>query len=113
MKYMKNKRDNKKAFFRVLKELGLYTEWTKCRRKRIEQLKINNVKDCDEVLYKLYGFDFGNTLIYSFGWDTSSVPRLWSDLACMKVQASLLINNKTLMNRAKEIVKKYACIEND
>ena len=42
MKYMKNKRDNKKAFFRVLKELGLYTEWTKCRRKRIEQLKINN-----------------------------------------------------------------------
>ena len=99
-----NKKENRKAFFRILKENGLYPEWIKCRRKRIAYLAQMNYKES----YDPFSIEkFGDILIYSFGWDSSKISNLWCSLAGIKESSKDIIKSEALMDRIKSSVKKY------
>ena len=92
-------KENRKAFFRILKEARLYSEWTKCRRKR---KAIGG--SSDNTLFEF--LNFSNILIYSFGWDESKVNNLWCTLSRIKLPPSEIVINKEIMDNIKSTVKK-------
>ena len=102
-----NQKENRKAFFRILKEMGLYPEWIKCRRKRIANLiQMNSKESCE-----LFSIEkFGDILIYSFGWDCSKISRLWCSLASIKERSNDIVKSEALMDKIKNIVKKHKII---
>ena len=99
-----NKKENRKAFFRILKEVRLYPEWARCRRKRIAFL----IGIGKHELYDLFKTEyFGDILVYSFGWDDSKVNDLWCKLSRIKLPPSEIVKNKETMDNIKSIVKKF------
>ena len=95
-----NKKENRKAFFRILKEARLYSEWVRCRRKRkaIGGSSDNTLFEC---------LNFSDILIYSFGWDESKVNNLWCTLSRIKLTSSEIVKNKKIMDDIKSTVKKF------
>lgn len=98
------KEKNRKAFLRILKENGLYSEWIKCRKKRISQLMQLNTHESYDLFNMEY---FGDILIYSFGWDCSRIPNLWCSLARIKERPKDIVESDVLMGVVKGTVEKH------
>ena len=104
MKVQVNRRENKKAFFRILKETGLYSEWTKCRRQRIAYL----IRLGNRESYDLFSIEqFGDILIYSFGWDCSKISNLLCSLSSIKGSSKDIVKSDALMDRIKNAINQY------
>ena len=99
-----NKKENRKAFFRILKEVRLYPEWARCRKQRIAFLIQLNRYERYDLFRTEY---FGDILVYSFGWDDSKVTDLWCKLSRIKLSPSEIVKNKEAMDNIKSIVKKF------
>lgn len=97
-----NKKENRKAFLRILKETGLYTEWAKCRKQRITRL----IQLGSPESYDLFGMEyFGDILVYSFGWDCSKISNLWCSLSSIKERPKDIVKSDALMDRIKSTIK--------
>jgi hypothetical protein len=102
MKAEVNKKENRKAFLRILKETGLYPEWAKCRKRRIDHLKQLDTHES----YDLFSMEiFGDILVYSFGWDSSKISNLWCALSSIKERPKDIVKSDALMDRIKSTIK--------
>jgi len=99
--------DNKKAFIRILKEIGLYNEWIRERKRflGIHSDIIQNLK-MDECIKD----SFKDSLILSFYFGDSSYPEMWKTLYDSFAPSTTnysLINNENLMGVLKSYIESY------
>ena len=101
--------ENKKAFIRLLKELGLYFEWIRLRKAYIAYLITVNHKNSNYGLLNDLPDNFGSILTHSFVWAESNYPIMWRDLATLFPIAvrtpSEIIQDEDALNRLKYIIK--------
>ena len=98
---------NKKAFIRILKEIGLYNEWIRERKKflGIHSDIIQNF-EMDECIKD----SFKDSLIFSFYFGESSYPEMWKTLYDSFAPSTTnysLINNENLMDVLKSYIESY------
>ena len=88
--------DNKKAFIRILKELGIYPEWYKLRKQWEKKAPTRN---------KTLTNSFRDCLEKSFPWYTSKIPNMWLYMAVGFSYAHTpkdILNDDGAMHRMKE-----------
>ena len=92
--------ENKKAFIRILKELGIYPEWYKLRRQWEKEAPTLNLKALTN--------SFRNCLENSFPWGTSKRPNMWLYMAAgfsYDHTPKDVLNDDGAIHKMKELVK--------
>lgn len=91
--------ENKKAFIRILKELGIYSEWYKLRKQWEKEAPTRN---------KTLTNSFRDCLEKSFPWCTSKRPNMWLYMAAGFSYTHTpkdVLNDDGAIHKMKELVK--------
>jgi hypothetical protein len=94
--------ENKKAFIRILKELGIYPEWYKLRKQWEKDMPT-----CNKTLTN----SFRDCLEKSFPWCTSKRPNMWLYMAAGFSYVHTpkdVLNDDGAMHKMKENVIYYS-----
>jgi hypothetical protein len=96
---MIGKKEQKK-FFRILKELGLYTQWVKNRKKSMHKEPI-----IPNAANGNFGHDISSSFIFSSCRSTDMWYALTGSCYCTKYDEMLI--NKRFITHLKSIIEKY------
>lgn len=99
---MKKGNDETKAFIRLLKETGLYAEWTKNRKYHCMK---TSVKKKEYLNFGIYAPTLGNFISSSFVWIDTDNNAFWMKLA-IKYPCDMKPSEILCDKDALEVIKK-------
>ena len=95
-----------KQFTRILKDIGLYSEWIKSRKQNLYNSKIYNK---DYIFYCVDYNYFDSTISASFSWSETPYEKMWRgiyNLTCMYKYEDI-IGNETLLKTLRKYIEQH------
>ena len=103
---MINKKNAIKQFTRILKDIGLYSEWIKSRKQNLYKSNIFN----KEYFFHCVDYNyFDSTISASFEWNETPYEKMWRgiyNLTCMHRYENI-IGDETLLKTLRKHIEQY------